>query len=53
MQPDFGQSNLISATLGRMFGAMWDMFAPVLIPLLVFAAIAFAAWLIRQFTDVG
>jgi len=46
-------SNLITGTLARAFGSMWDFFAPVLVPFLIFAVVAFAVYVWRKFTNMG
>jgi hypothetical protein len=45
--------NLITGTLSRAFSGMWDLFWPVLGPVLVLLAIAFAAYVWRKFTNLG
>jgi hypothetical protein len=51
--PSVPSGNLIASTLGRAFGAMWDMFWPVLGPLALLLVIAAAVYVIRSFTNVG
>jgi len=46
-------SNLIVGTLARAFGAMWDLFAPVLIPGFLFLLFAFGVYVWRKFTNLG
>jgi len=56
MQPSFvppQSSNLIFGTLARALSAMWEMFWPLLLPLGVFLAFIFLAYVARKFTNVG
>lgn len=45
--------NFIVRTLATAFGAAWDLFWPVLLPLFGLLALAFVAYLVRTFTNVG
>lgn len=47
-----GQS-LIGGTLSRALVSMWEFYWPVLLPLFIIAGIAFVAYIVRTFTNVG
>jgi predicted PurR-regulated permease PerM len=47
------QQNLIFGTLGRALSAMWDLFWPLLLPLFGVLLLAFAAYMVRKFLNVG
>lgn len=47
------EGTLIRSTLANAFGAMWDMFWPLLVPGLVLIGVAALVVLYRSFTRMG
>jgi hypothetical protein len=45
--------NLVWDTLARAFGAVWDFFWPVLLPLAFLLVLAFGVYVVRKVMDVG